>query len=959
MIRSNLKQLVSKLNDTCRRSLEGAAGLCLSRSNYNVEVEHWLMKLLEDGGGDLACIFRQFDVDTSRLSADLNHVIDRFKTGNSRAPSLSQNVLDLIQQAWLICSVDQGQGAIRTGHLLCALTADELTRTTAATMSREFEKISPEMLRKDFDAITAKSQELGQAAPASFAAAAPAHAPVSGAAGKNTPALDQYTVDVTAQARAGKIDPVLGRDEEIRQIIDILSRRRQNNPILTGEPGVGKTAVVEGFALRIVEGDVPPALRNVSLRSLDLGLLQAGAGIKGEFENRLKSVIDEVRRSPTPIILFIDEAHTMIGAGGQNGQGDAANLLKPALARGELRTVAATTWAEYKKYFEKDAALTRRFQVVKVEEPSEEAASAMLRGLANTLERHHQVRILDQAVVDAVRLSSRYITGRQLPDKAISVLDTTCARIGISQTSTPPAIEDCRHRLDQAETLRGVLEREIAAGVDHADQMEQLEKQIDKTNEEMQAFEQRWQQEKELVDKIQELHRRLEISIEPAIKPAVEPAVQTAGGDDAAANGKAATADSKQAAEPLDEQQSAQLRGELRAREEELRNLQGESPLVYPCVDPQAVAATISSWTGIPLGRMVADEVQTVLHLKNLMGESIIGQDHALDAIAQRIRTSRANLSDPNTPIGVFLLAGSSGVGKTESAITLANLLYGGSQNMTTINMSEFKEEHKVSLLMGSPPGYVGYGEGGVLTEAVRRKPYSVVLLDEMEKAHSGVQDIFYQVFDKGNMKDGEGRDIDFRNTVVIMTSNVGTDLILRLCSGETWPSPEELTEQLFPELMRYFKPAFLGRLTVVPFYPLDDDVMQKIVRLKLNKIARRVGENYHAEFAYTDNLVGEVTQRCTEVDTGARNVDHILTQTLLPEMSAEFLSRLGDGEAIKRVSVDVAADGKFAYDITTDKSLGLASVADETEHAGPAAAPLAPIGDAGDIAATAPVATS
>jgi type VI secretion system protein VasG len=958
VIRSNLKQLVAKLNDTCRRSLEGAAGLCLSRSNYNVEVEHWLMKLLDDADTDLTCIFRQFDVDTSRLTADLNRVIDRFKTGNSRAPSLSQNVLDLIQQAWLICSVDQQQAAIRTGHLISVLMSDELMRTTAATMSREFEKISPEMLKKDFDAITAISHEAGQVTSMAVAPTTTGHAPVSGAAGKNTPALDQYTIDVTAQARAGKIDPVLGREEEIRQIVDILSRRRQNNPILTGEPGVGKTAVVEGFALRIAEGDVPPLLRNVSLRSLDLGLLQAGAGIKGEFENRLKSVIDEVRRSPTPIILFIDEAHTMIGAGGQNGQGDAANLLKPALARGELRTVAATTWAEYKKYFEKDAALTRRFQVVKVEEPSEDAASTMLRGLANTLERHHQVRILDQAVVDAVRLSSRYITGRQLPDKAISVLDTTCARIGISQTSTPPAIEDCRHRLDQAETLRDVLQREIASGADHQEQMTELQQQIDKTKDEMQQFEARWQQEKALVDTIQDLHRRLEISVEPNTGSASD---KEESKQSAESEGKAETAESQVAhsPEPLTEEQSAELRRELRGREEELRNLQGEAPLVYPCVDPQAVAATISSWTGIPLGRMVVDEVQTVLHLKDLMGESIIGQDHALKAIAQRIRTSRANLSDPNTPIGVFLLAGSSGVGKTEAALTLANLLYGGAQNTTTINMSEFKEEHKVSLLMGSPPGYVGYGEGGVLTEAVRRKPYSVVLLDEMEKAHPGVQDIFYQVFDKGTMKDGEGRDIDFRNTVVIMTSNVGTDLILRLCAGETWPGPQELTEQLFPELMRYFKPAFLGRLTVVPFYPLDDDVMQKIVRLKLNKIARRVQENYHAEFRYSDGLVSEVTQRCTEVDTGARNVDHILTQTLLPEMSAEFLSRLGDGETIKVVSVDVAADGQFTYDLTTDKAVGLGTITEQTRQETPTAAapaPIAPTGVASDIPPTTPV---
>ncbi len=895
MTQVDLKQLIGKLNDLGRRNLEAAAGLCLSRTNYNVEIEHWFSKLLEPTQTDLTAILRQFEIDPSRLNADLTRAIDRLKTGNSRSPALSPDLVTLVRTAWLIASVDYGSPAIRTGHLLIALLTEESLQHLRG-ISKELDKISLESLRKNLVALTNDSPEADEpSAPAGKAAgsAAPGAAGAKPSAVSKTPALDQYTIDLTARAKAGQLDPVLGRDSEIRQVIDILTRRRQNNPILTGEAGVGKTAVVEGFALRIAAGDVPPSLANVAVRTLDMGLLQAGAGVKGEFENRLKSVISEVKGSTTPIILFIDEAHTLIGAGGAAGQNDAANLLKPALARGELRTIAATTWAEYKKYFEKDAAMARRFQVVKVEEPDEATAVAMMRGLTETLEKHHQVRIMNEAVVDAVKLSSRYISGRQLPDKSVSLLDTTCARIGLSRSSTPPPIEDCRRQIDQIKVSMGILQRETVTGGDHHEQIEQLKSQQADAETRLKALEERWEQEKELVNKINDLRQKLEQSVAAQTQPA----------------GATAPAPT--------ESEIAQLKTDLATSEKQLRDLQGEEPLVHPCVNSQAVAETVAAWTGIPVGRMVSDEIKTVLHLRDHMERSIIGQAHALERIAQSIRTSRANLSDPRTPIGVFLLAGTSGVGKTETAITLAELLYGGEQNMTVINMSEFKEEHKVSLLMGSPPGYVGYGEGGVLTEAVRRKPYSVVLLDEMEKAHPGVQDIFYQVFDKGNMKDGEGRDIDFKNTVIMMTTNAGTDLIKSLCSDpDTAPDPDQFVEAVFPELLKTFKPAFLGRVTIIPYYPLRDDVLKQIIRLKLGKVGRRVQEHYRATFTYTPELIETIAERCTEVDTGARNIDHILTRSLLPDLSAEFLARMADGKEIHGVEVGVGEDGRFTYAI-------------------------------------------
>ena len=872
----DLKSLVGRLDDHCRRALEAAAGLTLSRSHYNVEIEHWLLKLMDGNGTDIPLILRHYEVDEGRFRADLNAALDRMKTGNARAPALSPDIVALAREAWLLASVEHGLSRVRSGHLLWALLADETLARRARDISGQLLRIQPDALKRDFDAITGSSPEA-----ASVPAAAEGGPAASGSAGLPRPggsaALDQFTTDLTARARAGAIDPILGRDPEIRQIVDILTRRRQNNPILTGEAGVGKTAVVEGFALRIAEGDVPPALKDVVVRTLDLGLLQAGAGVKGEFENRLKSVIEETKASPKPIILFIDEAHTLIGAGGQAGQGDAANLLKPALARGELRTIAATTWAEYKKYFEKDAALTRRFQVVKVEEPSEPVAVAMIRGLVATLEAHHKIRILDEAVSEAVRLSARYIPSRQLPDKAVSLIDTACARAAMSQAAIPAPIEDLRRQIGLIGTELGILARETASGGDHAIREAELAAERDAASDQLAALERRWEEERALVAEAAETRAALE-----------------------APDGSA---------------DRSELRATLAGQMERLRALQGEQPLIFPVVDAQAVAEIVENWTGIPAGRMRSDEIRTVLNLKEAMERRIVGQPHALEAVAEAIRTSRAKLTDPRKPIGVFLMVGTSGTGKTETALTLADLLYGGEQNLTVINMSEFKEEHKVSLLMGSPPGYVGYGEGGILTEAVRRRPYSVLLLDEMEKAHPGVQDVFFQVFDKGHMKDGEGRDIDFKNTVIIMTSNAGTDLIAKLFADpETAPDAAGLADALRPELTKYFRPAFLGRVTLVPYFPLSEAVIRQIVGLQLERIRRRVWDSYRAEFTYEPSVADTIAERCTESSAGARNIESILSRTLLPELSAEVLARLADGKMVSRVTVDTGAGGSFRY---------------------------------------------
>ncbi|WP_116522353.1 type VI secretion system ATPase TssH [Achromobacter insuavis] len=890
-----LKTLIGKLNQTCRQAAERAASLCMAQGHYEVDLEHLFLALLEKPASDFSIVARRSGIEASVLEADLNAEIRGFKNGNTRTPVFSPHLPRLFEHAWLIASLDTQTTRIRSGHLLLALLTEPDLAALARRGSRLFESFRLEELKHDFVALTAGSEEAGQSVALGDSAAQDEAASPAAALSK-TPALDQYTTNLTERAREGKIDPVIGRDAEIRQMIDILTRRRQNNPILTGEAGVGKTAVVEGLALRIVAGDVPPALAGVALRTLDMGLLQAGASVKGEFENRLKSVIDEVKQSPTPIILFIDEAHTMIGAGGQAGQNDAANLLKPALARGELRTIAATTWSEYKKYFEKDAALARRFQVVKVEEPSETLAASMLRGMAPLMEQHFGVRILDEAIVAAARLSHRYISGRQLPDKAVGVLDTACARVALGRSATPALIDDARHRLARQETERAALRREAATGATQSARLRELDEEMDATRQQLSAAEARLAEESELVRQIHALREELEAADQ-------EPEAETSGKRRA---GKAAEPTPAQA-------QLAELQQQLRA-------LQGEAPLVPAYVDAQVIAEIVSAWTGIPLGRMVNDEIRTVLELQPLLAERVIGQDHALHAIAQRVRTARAGLEDPNKPKGVFLFVGPSGVGKTETALAVADILYGGERKLVTINMSEYQEAHSVSGLKGSPPGYVGYGEGGVLTEAVRRQPYSVVLLDEIEKAHPDVLELFFQVFDKGVMDDAEGREIDFRNTLIILTSNVGSSAIMQAClnkSADERPDPDAMQELLAPQLYKAFKPAFLGRMKTIAYYPVDDDALARIIGLKLARIAERVQANHRALFDWDEALVEAVLARCTEVDTGARNVDHILNGTLLPQIAEQVLGRMAQGEAIARIRVTAGKNGDFRYRLT------------------------------------------
>ena len=894
MIAIDLKSLVGKLNESCRSALEGAAGLCLGRTHYNVEIEHWLLKLLELPDTDINALVEKFDIDAGKLMADINRELDRVKTGNTRAPALSPNVVDLAKNAWMLASVEYNHPQATSAHVLAALLLDENLSRSTEVSSGELKSIAPESLRAVLPSIIGSTTESVSAGVGDTSSIeGPATAGPS-----NTPSLDKFTVNLTHAAKTGKIDPVLGRDEEIRQIIDILIRRRQNNPILTGEAGVGKTAVVEGFALRIASGDVPEPLRGVAVLSLDLGLLQAGASVKGEFENRLKSVISEVKSSPEPIIMFIDEAHTMIGAGGKEGQGDAANLLKPALARGELRTIAATTWAEYKKYFEKDPALTRRFQVVKIDEPDESKAIDMMRAISTMLSDHHRVRIMDEAIVDSVKLSSRYITARQLPDKSVSLLDTACARVALSQSATPAAVEDTRRRISQTEINIRSLERENATLGNCDERIQELKEENALLESELETQQVQWDKEKEKVVLIRALQGKIE--------------------DDFNAQ-KLSDEDAKKddAPKKLQDDELESIKTELHQLMHELVELQGDSPMIQVSVDGQAIAEVVANWTGIPVGKMVSDEIQGIMNLADRLNDRIIGQRHALDAIAQSIQTSRAGLTDPRKPIGVFFMVGSSGVGKTETALALADLLYGGEHNVTTINMSEFKEEHKTSMLLGAPPGYVGYGEGGVLTEAVRRKPYSIVLLDEMEKAHPGVQDIFYNVFDKGTIKDGEGRDIDFRNTIIIMTSNAGEEHIRAMCAqSEELPDPEVLLDNFRPQLLNYFKPAFLGRTTIIPYYPLSDDDLLKISKINMNRIAKRVNEHYQADFSYDDEVLLHIVARSQEVDTGARNIENILTRTLLPEMASECLSRMAGDESISRIHVGVDDDGKFGYQI-------------------------------------------
>jgi len=878
---THLKVLIGKLNDTCRQAAERAAAICMGRGHYEVDIEHLFSALAEQAGSDFAVVAHRSGVSVQALQQELEAELSRFPTGNTRTPVFAERIPQLLEAAWLIASIDDAQARIRSAHLLHGLLSDRKLAQMAYRASKLFAKFPLDGLKHDLAALTAGSVEAEQAAATRQQESVEEASPVDPSPGRSrTPALDQYTTNLTARAAEGKIDPVIGRDTEIRQAMDILLRRRQNNPILTGEAGVGKTAVVEGLALRIAQGDVPPPLQGVSVHVLDMGLLQAGASVKGEFENRLKCVIDEVKKSPHPIILFIDEAHTMIGAGGAAGQNDAANLLKPALARGELRTIAATTWGEYKKYFEKDAALARRFQVVKVEEPSPELACAMLRGMAPLMERHFGVRVLDEAITEAVMLSARYITGRQLPDKAIGVLDTACARVALAQSATPGPIDDLRKQIDRLDVELASLAREGALGLAHEARRKDLGARREAHAAELARIEAQWQRERDLVAQILALRNAL-------------------------ADG-AATDDPRHA--------------ELATLTATLANVQGEAPLVPLQVDGRTAAEIVAAWTGIPLGRMVKDEIRAVLGLREAMAERVIGQDHALEAIAQRVRTARANLEDPNKPKGVFLFVGPSGVGKTETAHALAEILYGGARSLVTINMSEYQEAHSVSGLKGSPPGYVGYGEGGVLTEAVRRQPYSIVLLDEVEKAHPDVLELFFQVFDKGVMEDAEGREIDFRNTIIILTSNVASSTLMSAClnkAQEELPTPDALLDAIRPQLYKAFKPAFLGRLSVVPFYPISDDVLAQIIRLKLARIARRVAENHKAVFSHDDALVEAVLARCVEADSGARNVDNILSGTLLPEISESVLARMAEGSAIARIKVGVSKKGGFSYKVS------------------------------------------
>ncbi|PJC98207.1 type VI secretion system ATPase TssH [Janthinobacterium sp. BJB1] len=891
----NLKTLISKLNDTSRTAATRAAGICVGLGQYEVDLEHLFLALLEQPASDFALIARHSGISVNMLEADLQAEVARLQTGNARTPVFSSRLPKLFEHAWLIASLDVQAGrqaSIRSAHLLQALLTDPELAQLAYRGSKLFNKFKLDDLKHNLDKITQGSQEAagapaadGEAGEGGEGGGDPVGELEGRAAASKTPALDQFTTKLTARARDGKVDPVIGRDAEIRQTIDILMRRRQNNPILTGEAGVGKTAVVEGLALRIAQDDVPDVLKGVEIHTLDMGLLQAGASVKGEFENRLKNVIDEVKKSPHAIILFIDEAHTMIGAGGTAGQNDAANLLKPALARGELRTIAATTWGEYKKYFEKDAALARRFQVVKIEEPSEELACAMLRGMAPLMEKHFNVRVYDEAITEAVRLSHRYISGRQLPDKAISVLDTACAKVALGQNATPALLENLVKELDRIDAEVATLEREERGGGNHPARLTDLRAQRSGAAGEHAALAARWESEKALTEKIKAARQELE----------------------SAGAGQAGT------------KPDASQAGDLQALLKDLRALQGETPMVPVQVDGHVVAEIVAGWTGIPLGKMVKDEIRTVLKLKDMLEERVLGQSHAIEAVAQRVRTSRANLDDPNKPKGVFLFVGPSGVGKTETALALADVLYGGERKLITINMSEYQEAHSVSGLKGSPPGYVGYGEGGVLTEAVRRNPYSVVLLDEVEKAHPDVLELFFQVFDKGVMEDAEGREIDFKNTIIILTSNVGSSILMQAClnvAAPDLPTPEQLEEKLRPQLVKTFKPAFLGRLKVIPFYPISDDVLVNIIGLKLGKIARRIAANHKAEFSHDEALVEAVLARCTEVDSGARNVDNILNGTVLPEIAESVLAKMAEGAAITKIKVSASKQGQFKYTI-------------------------------------------
>ena len=903
--------LFGKLNPQVFRAAEAATVACKLRGNPYVELVHWLHQIQQDQDSDFRRIAKHFKLDTAELEKGMTNELDRLVRGATAIVDFSEHIDLAIERSWIYTSLLFADDVIRSGYLLVGILKTDSLRSVLHRMSPEFRKLQPDLVVESLAQVVRGSPEDAQLAHDGTSSNAAQPGDASQALASNNAkgsALKKFAQDLTAKAREGQLDPVTGRDDEIRQIIDVLLRRRQNNPLLTGEAGVGKTAVVEGFAARVVTGDVPPALRDVSVYTLDLGLLQAGASMKGEFEQRLRQVVDEVQNSANKIILFIDEVHTLVGAGGAQGTGDAANLLKPALARGNLRTIGATTWAEYKKYIEKDPALTRRFQVVQIDEPNEDKAVAMLRGITEQMEAHHQVLVLDKAIEAAVQLSHRYIPARQLPDKAVSLLDTACARVSLTQHATPVHLEALEREAGLLRTERAMLERESSIGISHSDRIQIIASRLEALDKELTLHHARWEKEHALVTRIFALRQQLNPELR---QRALSPLTPSQHGDNAQHADDAVLTSATEgaaAAAQLSEEERAAAMAALAQAQKELVEVQGETPLVLPSVDAQAVATVVSEWTGIPVGRMVKNEIAAVLALADTLGKRVVGQNHSLAKIAQHIQISRARVEDSSKPIGVFMLVGPSGVGKTESALALAESLYGGEHNLITINMSEFQEAHTVSTLKGAPPGYVGYGEGGVLTEAVRRKPYSVVLLDEIEKAHPDVHEIFFQVFDKGVMEDGEGRLINFKNTVIILTSNVGSDLIMNMCSDpDLIPDADALAVSMREPLLKVFPAAFLGRMAVVPYFPLAPDVISRIVVLKLARIQRRIAENHACVFAWDDAAVSAIIARATDIESGGRMVDAILSNHVLAGISQEILSRTMDGIPLQGVQLSAA----------------------------------------------------
>ncbi len=875
MTEISIEKFAGKMNRAGYDAFIQAMRHARGEGNRNVELAHWLFHALSNQECDISVTLRELGLDRGKALQEADRAMAALKKGVTETPGISETLGDALNHAWTYATLFFGETQIRSGHVLVALLNDGHLRRELLTISPVFGEVSVDRISADSRTLWAGSEEEAMR-PMDGSGLVGAGTPGAAEGGAKT-ALGRFSVDMTAQAESGTMDRIVGRDDEIRQIVDILLRRRQNNPILTGAAGVGKTAVVEGFAQRLASGDVPPALNGMRLYMLDIGAMQAGASMKGEFEQRLRSVIEEVQASPIPIILFIDEAHTLIGAGGAQGTGDAANLLKPALARGTLRTIAATTWAEYRNHIEKDPALTRRFQPVTVDEPGIEQCCYMLRGILEPMESHHKVRISDEAITAAVALSARYIPARQLPDKAVSLLDTACARVAISQNATPARIADLREAIAALETEIAAKEAERDLGETNEARLTEAQAEAESLRGKLAEAEAGYAEEKAVVDQILALRERL---------------AKAEGGDfDAEA-----------------------VRAEMAAEMAKLADRNPDDRMIWPHVDEQAVASVISDWTGIPAGRMVADELQAILGLADHLKERVIGQDHGLKMIAKRVETSRAGLSNPNKPIGVFMLAGPSGVGKTETALALAEQLYGGEQNIITINMSEFQEAHSVSLLKGAPPGYVGYGEGGRLTEAVRRKPYSVVLLDEIEKAHPDVHELFFQVFDKGMMEDGNGRPINFRNTLILLTSNVGTNVIMDMAEGgETTPDMETLEAQLKPELLKVFPPALLGRIVTIPYFPLGGEVLAGIAKLKLGAIVARMRSAHGAKLGWEDAVIDHIVAECRDPDSGGRMIDNIITNSILPDLSRQVLSRMVEGAAMSDVTIAMK-DGKFDY---------------------------------------------